>query len=513
MNNPHRDLQDLIRQGDLLVTRYRIGRRVGAGAYGMIFRAVDETTGENVAVKAIPHTISETSSSALGRFQREMKVVRNLLHPNIISLYDWGKTEKGLIFMILEFIEGDTLDEVVLGSPLELEVAIDATRQLTEALQVAHNHGVIHRDLKPANVMLTKQQYGDYKVKVLDFGMAKMLAPMEDESIVDLTREGMAVGTPRYIAPEQARGLPVGPPADLYAVGLLLYEMLTGEQAVQANTVEAAVAAHVSREPLQLARIDDVPPSIRPLLARLLEKDPEKRVPNASELLAQLNQLTGGGRKVPIPTNTSQSQPAEFDREMLANFDHDQYRNEDFREEESDSPSLAHRILGKKEEDLDLDYDRYKAFAPTNKDPIARRKKEYSGRWFRLPRSGAEWAEAGFSVLVIPLAFIMVGAQASGLDVGPRVVVGLLAPAAALTWAVLRRSSAWEESFGRLCWIFCLASIAIAHLLGPTDLATQLTRDPTWFLRPIQDLPGVGVLAELTTFISRHWAAIIFRLV
>src|SRR5690554_180844 len=240
MSSPHRRLQQLIRQGDLLVGRYRIGRRVGAGAYGMIFSAVDEITSERVAIKAIPPADSQSSETAAGRFQREMKVIRALVHANIISLYDWGRTDQGLIFMVLEYIEGETLDQIAHASPLSLEVALD--------------HGVIHRDLKPANVMLTPTRYGGYKVKVLDFGMAKLLSKIEDESIVDLTREGIAVGTPRYIAPEQARGLPVGPAADMYAVGLLFYEMLAGEQAVKASSVQDAISAHVSRKPLELAR-------------------------------------------------------------------------------------------------------------------------------------------------------------------------------------------------------------------------------------------------------------------
>lgn len=280
-----------VHPGELLQGRYRIGEAIGTGAYGEIFGAVDEQTGQQVAIKALPLAGRDIHDTARGRFQREMMVIRNLNHPNIIAIYDWGERDNQVVFMALEYVEGHTLERIVRNQPMALEQAIHVAHQIALALQAAHVLGVIHRDLKPANIMLSQTSEGDYVVKVLDFGMAKMLSKIEDESIVELTREGMAVGTPRYIAPEQARGLPVGPTTDLYALGLLLYEMLTGVQAVKADSVELAVRAHVSAEPLELAEIDQVPAMVRPVLAKLLEKKVVNRYQDAAEVLVQLEAL------------------------------------------------------------------------------------------------------------------------------------------------------------------------------------------------------------------------------
>ncbi len=274
--------------GELLHERYRIGDAIGTGAYGEIFSAIDEQTGAQVAIKALPLGIRDINDTARGRFHREMMIIRNLDHPNIIGIYDWGETDNQVVFMALEYVDGHTLERIVRNQPMTWEHAFDVVVQLIQALQAAHRQGVIHRDLKPANIMLSRKADGFYVVKVLDFGMAKVLARMEDESIIELTREGIAVGTPRYIAPEQARGLPIGPTADLYAVGLLLYEMLTGVQAVTANSVELAVRAHVSPEPLDLAAIEQIPVAVRAVLRKLLEKQVENRYQDAAEVLDAL---------------------------------------------------------------------------------------------------------------------------------------------------------------------------------------------------------------------------------
>lgn len=303
IGNPYRKFS--VVPGELLSERYRVGAAIGTGAYGEIFGAVDEQTGRQVAIKALPPGARDINDTARGRFHREMMVIRNLDHPNIIAIYDWGETDKQVVFMALEYVEGQTLERVVRNRPMALERAIDVAIQMTLALQAAHGQGVIHRDLKPANIMLSQKPDGFYVVKVLDFGMAKVLSRIEDESLIELTREGMAVGTPRYIAPEQARGLPVGPTADLYALGLLLYEMLTGVQAVTANSVELAVRAHVSSEPLELAEIEQVPLAVRPILNRLLEKKVESRYQDAAEVLAALESLQqslgGGARSAVLP--------------------------------------------------------------------------------------------------------------------------------------------------------------------------------------------------------------------
>ena len=507
----HRQMRELIGQGDLLVGRYRIGRRIGAGAYGMIFHAVDERSGESVAVKAIPPQAKQRSTTAIGRFQREMKVIRSLHHPNIISMHDWGRTERGLIFMVLEFVDGETLDTVVRDEPMEADVAIETTRQLASALHAAHQVGVIHRDLKPANVMLTPRVGGGYGVKVLDFGMAKVLSPLDDESsVMDLTSEGMAVGTPRYIAPEQARGLEVGPPADLYAVGLLMYEMFTGVQAVEAKNVKEAVTAHVSSEPLELAQIHRVPAYVRPVLWQLLEKDAEERVQSGRQLAALLDNVRRARDGQGVGPAT-QGSSGEAGTKGQGNNYH---------------PSSAVRQLEADEVDVELSLDATQMGAKRAEESRGARKgieaegkakgamkaRAERDRWFRPPRTVGEWLEGAGSMALIPLALMAVGAQASSWELVPRLLVGFAPPLVAWGLALMRDSADWGQSFGRLCWMCCTAAIIIAHVMGPQQLATALVLDPVWFLDPLSGLAGMETLQAAVEWISYQWAGIVFDL-
>lgn len=512
---------ELLATGQLLEGRYRIGDGVGEGAFGTIFRALDEKTGRTVAVKTIPPSVRNSSETAVGRFQREMKVIGNLDHPNIISLYDWGRTDSQLIFMILEFIDGETLDEVVRAQPMSLETVVETTRQLALGIGAAHRRGVIHRDLKPTNVMLVDDDSGGYQVKVLDFGMAKLVMPLDDESIVELTREGVAVGTPRYIAPEQARGNKIGPMTDLYAVGLLTYEMFTGVQAVQATTVIGAVEAHVSKKPLDLDHIDAVPPLFRPVLYRLLEKDPKRRFQSSEELLEALEKLKRSQSSVVLDASSAEVGPALGDMtgdfpgagKAAATDDADP-----FAEQPLNLPS------GLEEPELDLDYDKIQE-QPSRGDkrddamlsPVQKKHAQYIARaqrdhWFRPPRGATEWAELGLTLVMIPLAVMMVGAQAGGLEWGLRVALGLAPTLLALGWAIARQTGDWGHSFGRRGWVCCLVAIGIAHLLGPTQLATELTANPTWFLGPMENLPGIEFVEGAVTWVSRHWAWVIFTI-
>lgn len=548
MSGVHRQLQELIQTGDRLAQRYRIGERIGAGAYGMIFAGVDEQTGRPIAVKAIPPEARERSATAIERFQREMKVIASLRHQNIIDIYDWGRTEAGMIYMVLEYVDGQTLDARVRANPMGLSMAVGATIQLLQALAVAHDAGVIHRDLKPANVMLAGGKE-DYKVKVLDFGMAKVLEPLDDESIVDLTREGMAVGTPRYIAPEQARGLAVGPWTDLYAVGLLFYEMLTGQQAVQASTVEAAVGAHVSREPLELAAIEQVAPAARPILFKLIEKDPERRYRQAREVVDALERLgrqkagglgdgdvgeigpalgdmTGdfpgaggmgysrggresagpeGGKRQPPATEAkaAEKSPATSEEEPELELDYQGYTA-------SQAGGINEIELDDADgEALDLDYERYSDFAPKKNDPRRRRRQAWRDRWFRPPRRLDEWFEAGLSVLLVALAAVTLGAQFADLSYGLRVMVSSAPLWLALLLAASRRGGEWERSFGRLGWLCSVVAIGVALAMGPEDVAMELLRSPGWITRPLEGLPAMGLVEAGVVWISRHWAALI----
>ncbi|HYL37609.1 MAG TPA: protein kinase [Bryobacteraceae bacterium] len=240
---------------------YRIDRILGAGGMGEVYRARDTRLGRDVAIKISKEQFSE-------RFEREARAIAALNHPNICQLYDVGPN-----YLVMELIGGESLK-----GPLPLDAALDYARQIAEALEAAHEKGITHRDLKPANIKITPQGV----VKVLDFGLASVAqaasasgdAANSPTLTMSPTIAGMILGTAAYMSPEQARGKPVDRRADIWAFGVVLYEMLTGEQLFRGETITDILAAVVKEEP-DLAR---VPAKIRRLLRSCLEKDPKQRL-------------------------------------------------------------------------------------------------------------------------------------------------------------------------------------------------------------------------------------------
>jgi hypothetical protein len=467
-----------------------------------------------VAVKALPPQGEAASDTALARFRREMKVISNLIHRNIIGLYDFGQTDEDVFFMILEYVDGKPLDRVVYRSPLEPQDVIDVCEQIASALNLAHHRGVIHRDLKPANIMLTREADG-YDVKVLDFGMAKLLSRIDDDSIPQLTREGMAVGTPRYIAPEQARGEQVGPWTDLYALGLLMYEMLTGARAVKADDVEGAVSAHVSRKPLDLQELDQVSETFRPVLFRLIEKDPQKRYRSAEELMADLDALryeTGVGIGAP---DRPQFDPLKGRVEGGPAAGATSQAAAPVSRVPQERRKQAQRIAAeaRQEQELDLDWEAYDQHGARQRDPaLKKREKDDAYVLFRGPDRPIEWVEACVAPLLGVFAFVLLTAQLRSFDYGIRLAVGLVPVVIALAWSVGSGRGSWRYSFFRLWNLFSIAAAFVAHALGPAKLITELYRHPTWFLAPVRDLPGMDATEGVLTWVMRRYAVVLSTL-
>jgi serine/threonine protein kinase len=240
---------------------YRIECFLAAGGMGEVYRATDSRLHREVAIKVAAARFSK-------RFEREAKVIASLNHPNICQLYDVGPN-----YLVMEFVEGENL-----SSPLPVETALNYARQIAEALEAAHEKGVVHRDLKPANVKITPAGV----VKVLDFGLAKAVedtAGRGDHSdsptqTISATRAGVILGTAAYMSPEQARGAAVDKRADVWAFGCVLYEMVTGKQAFRGKTTSDILAAVIRDEP----DLSPVPVKVRPLLKRCLEKNPQRRL-------------------------------------------------------------------------------------------------------------------------------------------------------------------------------------------------------------------------------------------
>lgn len=259
---------------------YEIVSPLGAGGMGEVYRARDKRLGRDVALKVLPEAFA-SDSQRMVRFEREAKVLASLNHPNIAALYGFEESD-GARALVMELVEGPMLAERIKQGPIALEEALPIAKQIVEALEYAHERGVIHRDLKPSNVKLTE----DGQVKLLDFGLAKAL---EGETVEEelqnsptlsaaATRAGVMLGTAAYMAPEQARGKRLDRRADIWTFGCVLYEMLTGRGAFDGETTSDILACVIRAEPDWALLDGSVPPRIRELIRRCLQKDLKQRL-------------------------------------------------------------------------------------------------------------------------------------------------------------------------------------------------------------------------------------------
>ncbi len=304
-----------------LIGAYEVVGSLGAGGMGEVYRARDTRLNRDVALIIVPEAFA-LDADRLARFQREAQVLASLNHPNIAAIYGFEDerlnhpAEAGLHVraLVLELVEGETLADRIARGPIPIDEALPIARQIAEALESAHEQGVIHRDLKPANIKVRD----DGTVKVLDFGLAKMLENEATASSSSLslsptittpamTQIGMILGTAAYMAPEQARGKAADRRSDVWAFGCVLFEMLTGVQAFAGEDVTDVIAAVVRGEPAWNALPADTPPSIELLLRRCLEKDRRKRVGDISGALFVLREPVLTSAK---PLATAAASPA-----------------------------------------------------------------------------------------------------------------------------------------------------------------------------------------------------------
>ncbi len=261
------------------VGRYRIERRIGMGGVAIVYRARHTVLGAPAAVKIL---LGEMACRVIvaERFHREAHAMSRIIHPNVVRIVDFGVGENGLIYQAMELIEGKTLAQEIARGPLELErtrrIALDVAR----GLSAAHRLGFVHRDLKPSNIMLAREN-GREVAKILDFGLVG-LAEADPEK--RLTQVGVVVGTPHYMAPELIDAAPPAPSADLYSLGVTLYETLAGKRPFEGDTIQEILIAHVRRAPAPLR----VGGELQRLVMRLLAKQPEDRPRSADEVVALL---------------------------------------------------------------------------------------------------------------------------------------------------------------------------------------------------------------------------------
>jgi serine/threonine protein kinase len=277
------------------LSHYRIVEKIGEGGMGVVYRAHDERLGRDVAIKVLPEHLAKDPERR-ERFEREGRTVSSLNHPNICTLHDIGRHD-GIDFIVMEYIEGETLASRLERGALPLERALQICMQIADGLDKAHRRGIVHRDLKPGNIMLTKDG-----AKLLDFGLAKLRAPdtVVAESALatedkPLTAEGTLLGTVQYMAPEQLEGKEADARTDVFAFGALLYETITGNKAFEGKSQASLISAIMSSEPRHLSKLQaNSPPALDRTVAKCLAKDPEERWQTARDLVDELEWIDSG---------------------------------------------------------------------------------------------------------------------------------------------------------------------------------------------------------------------------
>lgn len=273
--------------GRMLSDKYVVLGRIGSGGMGTVYWGVQRPIGRRVAIKVMRTDL--TDPGAERRFIREAEAISSLLHPHLVTCYDYGVDCDRMAYMVLEYIEGRSLQWSMKNQRLPLVDVLHITRQMLEGLSAVHTQQVIHRDLKPSNIMLCRVGHNDRFVKIIDFGLARILDHQQR-----LTVAGEIFGTPRYMSPEQARGdTSIGPPADIYALGIILYEMLCGKAPFEGRAI--SIIRQQERTPAPPLRpreeLGVLPGAVRRFVDQCLQKSTSRRFPHAGAALESLVQV------------------------------------------------------------------------------------------------------------------------------------------------------------------------------------------------------------------------------
>jgi eukaryotic-like serine/threonine-protein kinase len=270
--------------------RYRVLKRIGSGGMAEVYCAEDQQLGRRVALKLLHRRFAD-DDQFVERFRREASSAAGLQHPNIVGIYDRGEWD-GTSYIAMEFVEGRTLKDIIVGrGPAPPEAAADITLQILRAARFAHKHGVVHRDIKPHNVLIDN----DGRVRVTDFGIARA-------GVSDMTETGSVMGTAQYLSPEQAQGKPVDARSDLYSIGVVLYELLTGRVPFDAESPVSVALMQVSEPPVPPMEVNpEVPPALDAVTLRAMEKDPARRYQDADEFIAALESARAAPMEVVPP--------------------------------------------------------------------------------------------------------------------------------------------------------------------------------------------------------------------
>ena len=279
--------------GETICKRYKLLKILGEGGMGVVFEAFDQEEKRTVAIKLL---FTEVASDSVGkkRFFREAKTGMVLVHPNIVRTYNYGEVDENIIFISMEYVQGESLNEYIKNyAPLRPKDSLSIVKQLCESLEYAHQKQVLHRDLKPANILLSKNELGEIQVKLADFGIAKLLAPNEDiTNGTSITETGMILGTINYIAPEYLLCVDLSPASDVYSLGVIIYQLLTDNYPVIGITKEQLLYNKVYKDVVPPSQVYEFfPQALDKVLIKVLNRNPMERYKSALDFWEDFSQV------------------------------------------------------------------------------------------------------------------------------------------------------------------------------------------------------------------------------
>src|SRR6059036_3750869 len=273
--------------GQVLDSRYQVTKKLGEGGMSYVYLAREVASGDEVAIKVLSPKLA-TDRSSVERLRREAGLAMRLDHANVCRILRLGESEDGLIYLVMPFLDGELLSDLeVRGGPMELGNGIDVLRQVCAGLHHAHELQIVHRDLKPENIMLVPEDDGRDRAVVMDFGLAK--ERRADPAIAELTATGIILGTPEFMSPEQIRGKTLDARSDVYAVGIVAFELFTGKLPFKGRNAQEMMIARLRGSPMPLRQVrSDVPASLEKALAKAMETNPDNRYPTALDFAEAL---------------------------------------------------------------------------------------------------------------------------------------------------------------------------------------------------------------------------------